>query len=174
MPGVTRDNSFKRPPRRPICGLEAKQNAMSMHAQDAYRLDKILSSEPIELVCSLYSGSIEAVETARHSLAAGDIRGRSAAISKALGILDELTASLHHDRAAELSHRLAELYDYMQRRLLAANFAQADAPLAEVLGLLQTLAEAWNGVPASVASHASPRAWNPPASEPAPAQGWSF
>jgi len=119
---------------------------------------------------------MEAVDTARRCLAARDIRGRSAAISKAIEILSELIVSLDRDRAPELSPRLAELYDYMQRRLLAANFEQVEAPLAEVFRLLETLAQAWNQVPAPAPPKPAPlpRAWNPQA-EPAPAaQGWSF
>jgi len=42
-----------------------------------------------------------------------------------------------------LARQLAEMYDYMERRLLAANQEQSDGPLAEVMGLLETLTEAW-------------------------------
>ena len=58
----------------------------------------------------------------------------------------ELATSLDHERGGEISQRLALLYDYIQRRLLEANLQQSDAPLAEVLGLLSTLSEAWAGV----------------------------
>ncbi|HVP46994.1 MAG TPA: flagellar export chaperone FliS [Bryobacteraceae bacterium] len=149
---------------------------MSTRALEAYRIEKIVAADPIELVRLLYKGAVEAVEAARRCLGARDIRGRSAAISKGFEILGELIVSLDHERAPELSRRLAELYDYMQHRLLAANLEQADAPLAEVLGLLETLAGAWNQVPAAAFSTpvAVPQAWNPQA-EPAPAaQGWSF
>jgi flagellar protein FliS len=149
---------------------------MSMRAQQAYRMEKILAADPIELVRLLYKGAMEAVGTARRCLGARDIRGRSAAISTAFEILGELIVSLDHERAPELSRRLAELYDYMQRRLLAANLEQADAPLTEVLGLLETLAGAWMQVPAAEFSTpvGLPHAWNRQA-EPAPAaQGWSF
>ena len=54
--------------------------------------------------------------------------------------------SLDHERGGELSQRLAQLYDYMQRRLLEANAKQIDEPMAEVLGLLSTLGEAWDGI----------------------------
>src|SRR5206468_2046051 len=49
----------------------------------------------------------------------------------------------------------AQLYDYMQRRLLEANMKQADAPLSEVLGLLSTLSEAWIEVSGRVAPMAT-------------------
>jgi flagellar protein FliS len=150
-------------------------NAMATGALLAYQEEEILSADPMALVRLLYRGAIEAVETARKRLAARDIRGRSAATSKAVEILGELIASLHHEGGSGVSRRLLELYDYMQRRLLAAHFEQADAPLAEVLNLLQTLAEAWNRLPAPRATPPVPvtRDWNAQAPEPA-AQGWSF
>jgi flagellar secretion chaperone FliS len=150
-------------------------NAMAMRALLTYEEEEILSADPLTLVRWLYRGAIEAVEMARRRLAVRDIRGRSAAISKAVEILGELIASLHHEGASEVSRRLVELYDYMQRRLLAAHFEQADAPLAEVLQLLRTLAEAWNQMPAPKATSPAPmtRDWNAQVPEPA-AQGWSF
>ena len=91
----------------------------------------------------LYQACTESVREARHHLAAGDIAARCQSISKAHRILAELTAALDHERGGDLSQRLARLYDYMQRRLLEANMRQDDAPMSEVLGLLSTLAEAW-------------------------------
>ncbi len=119
---------------------------MSYNPHDAYRESRILSAEPIELIRLLYQAATAAVRDARRHLAAGEILPRAKAISRACEILIELTSSLDHTRGGEISARLAQLYDYMLRRLVAANFQQADAPLAEVLALLSTLSEAWDGV----------------------------
>jgi flagellar protein FliS len=153
---------------------------MAANGHGAYVAEKILSADPVELIGMLYGAAIESVESARRHLAAGTIPARSAALSKALEILGELTASLDPEPA--LSHRLAELYDYMQRRLLEANFEQKDAPLAEVSRLLATLAEAWQAVPHPTTKPSTrnaqpvlPASWNP--LEPAPegaAHNWSF
>ena len=81
-------------------------------------------------------------------------------------------------RAPEVSRRLVELYDYMQRRLLAAQFEQSEAPLVEVRNLMQSLGEAWNQIPSPEPSTPAPaptaivRDWN--TSEPPAAQSWSF
>lgn len=119
---------------------------MWQNVQDAYLEGRIESADPIQLVRLLYQGATASVRDARGHLAAGDIAERSRAISKVHSILTELTTSLDHERGGELSLRLARLYDYMQRRLLEANFRQSDEPLAEVLGLLATLGEAWDGI----------------------------
>ena len=107
---------------------------------------EVLSSSPVELIRLLYKGALEAVENGRIFLAKGKIRERSAAITKATLILDELTASLDLDRGGKLAADLRELYDYMQRRLTQANIEQSDSPLAEVQSLISTLSEAWNQI----------------------------
>ncbi|MEI9972858.1 MAG: flagellar protein FliS [Ignavibacteriota bacterium] len=63
---------------------------------------------------------------------------------------------LDYERGGELSVRLSQLYGYMHRRLVEANFQQADAPLAEVASLLNTLMEGWSGVKAGL-QHDTPR-----------------
>jgi flagellar protein FliS len=104
----------------------------------------ILTAEPIELVRILYRTALDSVSAARAHLAGGEIKERSQAITKAVSIVHELALSLNPQVEPMLASTLAELYDYMQRRLLAANFEQSDAPLAEVMGLLETMTEAWH------------------------------
>ena len=137
---------------------------MTNRPLDAYYTEKILSADPLELVRLLYDEARNEVATARRRLAEGNIPARSAAIWKAVEILIELAGALDHERAPELSRRLAELYDYLERRLLQANLEQADGPLAEVLGLLETLADAWKQVaaaPAPAAHTPAAPAWSP-------------
>jgi flagellar protein FliS len=113
---------------------------------DAYLESRILTADPIELVNLLYQACVQAVREARRHLAEGRIAERSREINKACQIVIELATSLDHERGEEISRRLALLYDYIQRRLLEANMQQSDPPLADVLGLLSTLAEAWAGI----------------------------
>jgi flagellar secretion chaperone FliS len=150
------------------------------NGHETYLESRVLGADPLELVSLLYQGCRQAVRDAREHLAGGRIAERSRAISKACEILTELAGSLDHTQASEISQRLALLYDYMQRRLLDANMHQADQPLAEVLGLLTTLGEAWESVNRST-SKAAPQAespWSQPAAmEPAHAgapHAWSF
>jgi flagellar protein FliS len=119
---------------------------MWQNARDAYLEDRILSADPVELVHLLYQACTTAVGDARRHLAAGEIMARARSISKACEILLELTGSLDHRRGGDISRQLAQLYGYMHRRLLEANFQQSDKPLGEVGGLLATLAEGWEGV----------------------------
>lgn len=150
---------------------------MSQNPYDAYLEGRISSADPLELVRLLYQGASDAVRQARRHLSEGDIAGRSRAISNAFDILAELLGSLDRERGGELAVRLARLYDYMQRRLIEANLQQSDGPLAEVLALLATLGEAWEGAQTQTAAPAAEsNAWGAvPVVEPeAVAHAWSL
>jgi flagellar protein FliS len=133
---------------------------MWQNAHDTYLESRILSADPLDLVRLLYQGAIASVRDARRHLADGEIAARARAITKACSILTELTASLDHERGGDLSRGLARLYDYIGRRLIEANFRQADQPLEEVLGLLSTLAEGWEKTqPAASPAPRETNAW---------------
>jgi flagellar protein FliS len=137
---------------------------------DAYLESRVLAADPVELVSLLYQACTQAVREARCYLAAGQIAARSREINKACAIVIELATSLDHERGGEISQRLALLYDYMERRLLQANMQQSDAPLADVLGLLTTLSEAWAGVRQPEAQPAAESPKSQPAVENASSQ----
>ena len=143
---------------------------------DSYLESRVLSADPLELVSMLYQACTTAVREARLYLAEGRIAERSREINKAYEILVELTVSLDHERGGEISQRLALLYDYMQRQLLDANLRQADAPLNEVLSLLATLSEAWEGIRTPEPAPAAPaqNSWSQPPVEEAVGYGSGY
>jgi flagellar protein FliS len=154
------------------------ENNMWNSGHDAYLESRVLTADPIELVNLLYQACTQAVREARRHLAEGRIAERSREINQACAILIELATALDHERGGEISQRLALLYDYMQRRLLEANMRQSDAPLADVLGLLSTLSEAWAGIAKPEEKPVAESPWSQPAAEspwsqPATESPWS-
>jgi flagellar secretion chaperone FliS len=150
---------------------------MPRNAHNAYLESRILSADPMELVRLMYQAAVSEVQEARRHLRAKDIRSRSKSITKVQNILSELTTVLDHKCGGQFAKNLAQLYDYMMRRLTEANFKQIDEPLAEVLGLLVTLKEGWDGIgqqtqPAAPAG----TAWAQAATQDAlgTSQAWSF
>jgi flagellar protein FliS len=107
---------------------------------------QVYSATPLELTRMLVDAAVDSVGAARRHLAEKNIAERSRAVNKTYAILAELYASLDRERGGELCERLSALYAYMQRRLLDANFRQADDGLAEVEQLLLPLQEAWRAV----------------------------
>ncbi len=114
--------------------------------RDAYIESRVLSADPVELVCLVYGHAIESIQEARRRLAAGDIAARSRAISRAIAAVSQLQGSLDHTAGGAVSRRLEGLYSYVRQRLTEGNMRQKDAPLAQAESLLQTLAEAWSAV----------------------------
>src|ERR1700684_826651 len=112
---------------------------MSSNAHNAYLESRILSAEPVELICLLYQGAISEVREARRHLQEKNIRARSKSITKVHDILSELTTVLDHKQGGQIAQNLAQLYDNIMRRFPEANFRQTEEPLAETLGLLTTL-----------------------------------
>ncbi len=125
---------------------------------DVYFENSILTAAPADLIALLYRAAIDAISAARRHLAAGDACARSTAINRAVAITCELAGSLDHRRGAAVSRNLAELYDYIQRRLIEANIKQSDDPLKEVFDLYSTIAEAWEAVRRTVARPSSEEA----------------
>ncbi len=115
-----------------------------MNAHDAYLESRILTADPVELIRVLYRGAIESVEQARQAMREGDIPRRTRHINRTIEILTELTVSLERGSENAIALNLAELYDYMQRRVLEAHIQQAESPLAEVGKLLRTVLEGWD------------------------------
>jgi len=60
-----------------------------------------------------------------------------------MAIVTELSLSLNVEQGGELSRNLAQLYGYVEKLLIQANFEQREQPLEEAERLLSTLAEAW-------------------------------
>jgi flagellar secretion chaperone FliS len=116
---------------------------MASPNHDRYLEAEVLNADPLKLVLMLYRAAIEAVAAARRHLQQGDIRERSGSITRAMEIVNELALSLNHVAGGDISRNLAELYAYVQTRLIEANTQQTEPPLAEVEALLSTLLEAW-------------------------------
>jgi flagellar protein FliS len=122
---------------------------MSTNARQAYLEGEILNASPIELVQMLYRAALEAVGQSRQHLRNGEIASRSRQITRASEILNELAMAVDQEQGGTIGRNLVELYDYMQRLLMDANFRQSETPLEELERLLAVLLEAWDEVSAS-------------------------
>lgn len=104
----------------------------------------VAAADPHRLILMLFDGTHAALVAARHAMTHGEIAAKGAAISKAIAIIDGgLKASLDVKAGGMLAERLANLYDYMLNRLLAANLRNDVALIDEVSKLLGELRGAW-------------------------------
>ena len=104
----------------------------------------VVASDPHTLVTMLYDGALEALHRATGCIQTEDLAGKTRALSQAGRIIDEgLRASLDHEKGGEIASNLDALYDYMCRRILVGSVENDQAPLSEVINLLDGLREAW-------------------------------
>ena len=108
-----------------------------------YKKNKVLLSDPGEILLALYDGAIKFCKQARIAIETNNPSQKGQKIGSVMAILTELSATLDHDRAPELCDNLARLYDYLIDRLQAASGEMDVAPLDEVTVHLQKLRETW-------------------------------
>jgi flagellar protein FliS len=104
---------------------------------------------PGQLIQMLMQAALERIATAKGCLLRGDIARKGEQISRVIGILDGLRASLNTEAGGELAERLEALYDYMERRLLHGNLHNDLAALDEVARLLGEIKSAWDTITAA-------------------------
>jgi flagellar protein FliS len=104
---------------------------------------EVRTANPLQLIVVLYDSAVKYLQEAIGCLHQGDIEGRTRAINRTLAIVSELQATLNFEEGGQVARSLEALYAYMKWRLIAANLAQEDAPLSEVISLLSTLKSAW-------------------------------
>ena len=111
--------------------------------------DAVLTASPEKLIKLLYDGAIAHLETSQAGLT--DARtARSAGVgrslSRAMGIIGELRASLDHAAGGEVSRDLDRLYEFALDQLSQANLARTPTGVNNALQVMCTLEEGWDGI----------------------------
>jgi len=102
-----------------------------------------------ELILRMLEGAQDRIASARGHMQRAETASKGEAISKAIGLIDGLRASLDAENGGEIAANLDALYDYMNRRLFEANAADRVDLLDEVSKLLGEIRSAWQGVMSS-------------------------
>ena len=106
--------------------------------------------DPYGIARLLMDGALERIEAAREHLVNGEQPERQSQLRSAVMIISELRADLDLSRGGPIAANLDDLYDYMCRRLGAADLQNGIAALDEVSHLLDALQSAWNYMPVEV------------------------
>jgi flagellar secretion chaperone FliS len=107
----------------------------------------VSAASPHKLIVMLFEGAQISLNEAIRQLQRGDAQRKGAAIGKAVTIISEgLLTSLDLSVNTSLAQQLAQLYQYMIRRLIAANAHDDAAGIEEVKVLLNELGQAWSDI----------------------------
>lgn len=108
---------------------------------DQYLEQKIMSARPEELTYMLYEGLVKFIKQGILYNEDHNVQKTHEAIMRAQAIVTELDVTL--DREYDLSEGLAQMYEYMNRRLMDANLSKDTEILKEVLTYSETLRDTW-------------------------------
>lgn len=104
-------------------------------------------ASPHDLVGMLFDGLLLALGSARAAMQRGDIKTKCQHILTAVRILEEgLQCGLNMEQGGDLAANLQELYGYCVVRLTQANARNDDAALAEVVRLIEPVADGWKKI----------------------------
>lgn len=118
-------------------------------AAATYQKNAVLTASPEKLVVMLYDGAIKNLEKCRialedqknaHSAEVGDY------ISRSIGIIGELRASLDHAAGGDVARDLDRLYEYGLDQLSQANLQRTPDGVVNTLQMMRTLKEGWDGI----------------------------
>jgi len=113
----------------------------------------VSQADPHQLVHLLFEGFLKAVGLARIAMKRGDIVTKGQQIIKAVRILDEgLNPALNLEQGGALAANLKGLYGYCVLRLTQANLNNDEAALADVLRVIEPLAQGWKEIGGQVSS----------------------
>ena len=106
----------------------------------------VTSASPHELIQMLYDGLLERIAQMKGSIEQKDINLKNTKVNQSISIIFGLRESLDKEQGVEISERLDDLYDYIQRRLWQAHMKNDVSILDECTLLVVELSSAWRGI----------------------------
>jgi flagellar secretion chaperone FliS len=120
-----------------------RSHHMPASGYSAYQRVQVETSTPAQLVLQLYDALMRDLERASAALDGRAVPEQAHnSLVHAQEIVIELLASLDMN-SGDLAQHLADLYQYMYRRLVTANVAKDQDAVSEVLRLLKPIHAAW-------------------------------
>lgn len=110
----------------------------------AYANSKIMTASPAELTLMLYEGAIKFCNIAIVAVEEKDVEKAHVNIVKVENIITEFQSSLNEKY--EVTKDFANVYQYLQERLMQANIKKDKEILEEVLKHLRTMRDTWKEV----------------------------
>ncbi len=106
----------------------------------------IEDATPHQLIMMLFDAALDNLMTAIGCIERKDFAGKGQTLGKAITIIGGLQGFLDLEKGGEVARNLDRLYDYMGVRLYDATLKNEISAVNEVVGLLKTVREGWEGI----------------------------
>jgi flagellar protein FliS len=116
-------------------------HAVNLDAQTA-------RATPVELVLMLTDGLLDELARARGHIVGKRYEQKANSINKCIEIINGMSSSLDLDQGGEVVANLARLYEFCAARLNSAGVSLDPAMVDEVVRIITTIRQGWQGVQA--------------------------
>lgn len=110
----------------------------------------VASASSYDLIKMLYDGLLERIAQMKGAIEQKNIELKNKKVNQAIAIISGLRESLDHESGVELSGRLDDIYDYVQRRLWQAHVKNDAEILDECAALVSEISGAWTEISSQV------------------------
>jgi flagellar secretion chaperone FliS len=131
---------------------------------DAYRNINTMGMSQLDLILTVYRGALDYLQLAKKGFAEERFDGGRENCEKARKCLVHLYATLDIEKGQAIARQLGQLYAFMIERLDLALASKSSRDIDDIIGILTTLKEGWDGLKAG---DAAPAAENSMATSPA-------
>lgn len=114
-----------------------------LRGNQAYKQAQFTTVGQDTVLLLLYEGALKFLTQARERIRNKDVAGKGLALSRALDVLTELTASINQEVGGELARNLHQLYLICSGKLLRANITMNIGLIDEVATVLTDLRDAY-------------------------------
>jgi len=112
---------------------------------ETYKRNQVFTADKGTLLLMLYEGAIDFLKLAKEYMETGQMGDKGLYISKAHAVIAELSSTLDLEVGGDLPRSLRSLYEFMMDQLMDAHLGNKVQPIDEVIRLLSTLKQGWEG-----------------------------
>ncbi|MBN2607029.1 MAG: flagellar export chaperone FliS [Thiotrichales bacterium] len=128
-----------------------KQKFLNQYQQTSLETG-LENASPHKLVSMLYDGALETMANAKGAIERKDYETKAHNLNRAILIIGTLRSGLDMENGGEVANNYAELYGYINQKLLHVSFKNDLEALADVMDLIRDLRDSWNLMPDNMKS----------------------
>ena len=113
---------------------------------ELYQTINTMGMSQLDLILKVYAGAIAYLRQAQADFAAARMMEGTSACDKARTCVVHLYTTLNMDKGGEIARHLGRLYAFMIEQIDLAAASASHQRIDEVIGLLNTVKEAWDGL----------------------------
>jgi flagellar protein FliS len=115
---------------------------------DAYRNVNTMGMSQLDLILTVYRGALDYLQLAKKEFAENRFDTGKENCEKARKCLVHLYATLDIEKGQAIARQLGQLYAFMIERVDLALASKSSRDIDDIIGILMTLKEGWDGLKA--------------------------